>query len=420
MEKLTLKNFLNINSIELDLAKINIVIGTQASGKSIIAKLIYFFQNFFVEYRISILKSQNEGEFYQTIIKRFQEIFPDYTWNSQEFEIGYKINDYYINIYTKPVPENKYKIFLKYSDYLVKIRETLISEFRQNISEENNIKSPREYLEEIFSKHILRGQDMSTLDFPTFIPAGRSFFAFLQNNIFSLLSNNIPIDYFLQEFGSNYEQIKKTYPLSIDLCQENDSINDLIQKIIMGNYLHENGQDWISMNDERKINLLNSSSGQQEALPMVLILAVLPFSTSSNRTFIIEEPEAHLFPTSQKHIVSLISLVFNATHKKHKFFIATHSPYTLTAFNNLIQAGNALKTIKAKTEQNNLLENLFKLVPENEMLDIKDIGAYTLKNGTLESIINEENNWIDTNIIDDVSNEFSNTFEKLIELEIGE
>ncbi|MBK1990190.1 hypothetical protein A0J48_022135, partial [Sphaerospermopsis aphanizomenoides BCCUSP55] len=98
----------------------------------------------------------------------------------------------------------------------------------------------------------------------------------------------------------------------------------------------------------------------------------------------------------------------------------THSPYILTAFNNLIQAGNTLKAIKEKPEQSHLLDDLFKIVPESQILDINDIGAYTIKDGMIESIINEENNLIDTNIIDDVSNEFSRVFEKLLDLEFGE
>ncbi|MFM7371507.1 MAG: hypothetical protein ACKO2Z_27710, partial [Sphaerospermopsis kisseleviana] len=126
------------------------------------------------------------------------------------------------------------------------------------------------------------------------------------------------------------------------------------------------------------------------------------------------------FPTSQKHIVSLISQVFNTTERKHKFIITTHSPYILTAFNNLIQAGNTFKALKEKPEPNDLLRELFKIVPENQMLDINDIAAYTIKNGMIESLINEENHLIDTNIIDDVSNEFSMIFEKLIDLEFGE
>ncbi|MDM3855588.1 MAG: AAA family ATPase [Aphanizomenon gracile PMC649.10] len=204
----------------------------------------------------------------------------------------------------------------------------------------------------------------------------------------------------------------------------NDSIDELINQIIVGNYSYEKDQDWIlytnETNKNRRTNLSHSSSGQQEALPMTLILAILPFISSTTRLFIIEEPEAHLFPTSQKHIVSLISQVFNTTEKKHKFFITTHSPYILTAFNNLIQAGNTLKALREKPEQNDLLEALFKIVPENQTLDINDVAAYTIKNGMIESLINEDNNLIDTNIIDEVSNEFSQVFEKLIELEFGE
>ena len=103
--------------------------------------------------------------------------------------------------------------------------------------------------------------------------------------------------------------------------------------------------------------------------------------------------------------MSLISQVFNTTERKHKFIITTHSPYILTAFNNLIQAGNTLKALKKKPERNDLLVDLFKIVPEYQILDINDIGAYTIKNGMIESLINQENSLIDTNIIDDVSND---------------
>ncbi|MFM8004352.1 MAG: hypothetical protein ACKO86_05265, partial [Dolichospermum sp.] len=92
----------------------------------------------------------------------------------------------------------------------------------------------------------------------------------------------------------------------------------------------------------------------------------------------------------------------------------------LTAFNNLIQAGNTLKALREKPEQNDLLKDLFKIVPESQILDINDVAAYTIKNGMIESLINEDNNLIDANIIDEVSNEFSQVFEKLIELELGE
>ncbi len=237
------------------------------------------------------------------------------------------------------------------------------------------------------------------------------------------MSQDIIIDYFLTEFGSDYEKVKSLYKnrelfnlQKIDF----DAVDELINKIIVGNYVYEKGEDWIyNSHNKRRINLSNSSSGQQEALPMVLVLAVLPFMTQT-RFFIIEEPEAHLFPQSQKYIVNLISLIFNLTDKKHKFLITTHSPYILTAFNNLIQAGNTLQALRKKSENKSLIQKLIKIIPENRMLDISDIGVYTIQDGKIKSIINQENQLIDTNIIDDISNEFSREFDELLELELGE
>jgi predicted ATPase len=429
MEKLTIKNFLNINDIEFNLSKINIIIGQQASGKSVIAKLVYFFKDFFIKYRSSIQNKQKKAEFDRNIIITFKIIFPEYSWKNQEFQILYEFDSYSVDLNNKKSDDKKFKLCLTYSEYLVKIRRKLLSEYDKKTieyAENNPEKIIEEYYNTIFPEYVLRNNHVNSLDLVTFIPAGRSFFANLQNNIFSFLSENIVIDYFLKEFGSAYERVKNLYHLRkfIHLLKPNDSIDELINQIIVGNYSYEKDQDWIlytnETNKNRRTNLSYSSSGQQEALPMTLILAILPFISSTTRLFIIEEPEAHLFPTSQKHIVSLISQVFNITEKKHKFFITTHSPYILTAFNNLIQAGNTLKVLKEKPEQNDLLRELFKIVPENQMLDINDIAAYTIKNGMIESLINEENHLIDTNIIDDVSNEFSRVFEKLIELEFGE
>ncbi|MFM6200890.1 MAG: hypothetical protein ACKPE1_17420, partial [Dolichospermum sp.] len=276
MEKLTVKNFLNIKDIEFNLSKINIIIGQQASGKSVIAKLVYFFKDFFIKYRSSIQNKQKKAEFDRSIITTFKIIFPEYSWKNQEFQILYEFDSYSIALNNQKSDDKKSKLSLIYSEHLVKVRRKILSDYNKKTTEyaENNPEKIEEYYNTIFTEYILRDNHFNSLELVTFIPAGRSFFANLQNNIFSFLSENIVIDYFLKEFGSAYERVKNSYHFRklIHAFKLNDSIDELINQIIVGNYSYEKDQDWIlytnETNKNRRTNLSHSSSGQQEALPM--------------------------------------------------------------------------------------------------------------------------------------------------------
>jgi predicted ATPase len=45
-ERLIIRNFAGIMNIKVEIKKINIIIGPQASGKSVCAKLLFFFKSF--------------------------------------------------------------------------------------------------------------------------------------------------------------------------------------------------------------------------------------------------------------------------------------------------------------------------------------------------------------------------------------
>ena len=80
-----------------------------------------------------------------------------------------------------------------------------------------------------------------------------------------------------------------------------------------------------------KINF--SSSGQQECV-WILNLLFYYIVQQKEILFIIEEPESHLFPESQKYITELIALVNNCGHS---IVLTTHSPYVLGTLNNLLK-----------------------------------------------------------------------------------
>ncbi len=467
MERLLVDNFLNLKHIELDVAKINIIIGRQAQGKSVLAKLVYFFRQFITNFHECIFPLDNSinnkvEEINIIILNLFKKIFPEYSWKNQEFEIKYyfsgskfHFSENQMFVYLKKNKKFSDDLSLLYSDNLSVILDNwikLIDNFTVNkfdiFTKNTKLKlSDSEYISileqlqemennrmgDIMTQRILKYMKrnnsayllMEILDFKKniFIPSVRSFFmSYILKNVFSFLSQDIDIDYFSKGLGVTYEQAKNNYlAVKLERNKELLQINEITNNIIHGNYLQESDQDWIIHQDNRKVRLSDASSGQQEALPITLILSVLPFlKDAQSYHFFIEEPEAHLFPDAQKYMVELFSLVFNLTEKKNGFFITTHSPYILTAFNNLIQAGNARKKIAERGNKPEELKKLYSIVSEDKILDIEDLGVYTLENGKLKSIIEEENRLIDENIIDEISDEIGSIFDKLVDLELGE
>ena len=165
--------------------------------------------------------------------------------------------------------------------------------------------------------------------------------------------------------------------------------------------------------DGRRISIANSSSGQQETLPLTIILAALPFIASPpvGQTVYIEEPEAHLFPSAQRNIVELIATVFNYRKEQLQFFITTHSPYVLTALNNLLQAG-----LLYEESSEDIQHQLEKIVSRYKSLDVDDLSAYVLSDGKCNSIVCPDTGLIDARVIDSVSDELAIEFDQLLNL----
>jgi len=407
MERLKIKNFLIIKKCDIDVGRLTLIIGPQASGKSIIAKMLYFFRKFIsTDYLFSAQNLETKKQFEKRGKANFGEYFPKYTWNEQEFEIIYQINEFELSLVHRKGKNGKLSLKLDYSKNLIRLHQKSKSEYRA-IKDEYLTK---EGFQEFIPYLIIKFAFGDNFFMPVFIPAGRAFFFNLQKNIFSLLANDIRIDPFMEYFGAFYEKIKKIDSEENEASEVRNKINSLAEAILSGKYSYENEQDWIEHNN-KKVNLASASSGQQEALPMLMILSSF-FVLASNEkyVFFIEEPEAHLFPVSQKHIVSIIALIYNKRHDN--FVITTHSPYILTAINNLILASEVSKEKSP--------EQVGKIIDLDCAVRYEDVKAYTIRQGIVESIMDEENRLIGPTVIDSVSDEFDNVFDALIRLQMDE
>lgn len=415
MESIEIKGFLTIDHAYLEIKKINILIGPQAQGKSVIAKLVYFFKHFFLDIFMGSIKTQSpKQEADKKNQVQFEKIFPRYTWEDQEFSICYKYENYDVTIIGIK-EKNKFTLKFNYSKELSDYQQYFASTYQQATKEAKLLEANNDFLDvtdDLFEQMIKADIPGSMLNNSSvFIPAGRSFFATLQRNIFSFLANDIDIDPLIQEFGARYASAKRfNQSNALNHPEVNETIikkiNRFVYDIAMGEYLYADEQDWI-LSNQKRTNLAHASSGQQESLPMLLILKVWPFIFWQKKpsTFFIEEPEAHLFPSSQKKIISLIATIFNACG--NYFFITTHSPYILTAINNLVVGQDAYDKASGNTEQ---LKRLEKVLPVNELIHLEDVSAYTLSNGKVESIIDLEDRLIGANLLDTVSDEFDTAF----------
>lgn len=424
MEKLVIDNFLAIEHAEIEIKKINLFIGPQAQGKSLISKLIYFFK----EYPQTLIEAvkrgiQTKDECDRFTLAKFEKIFPRYTWRNDKFKITYSCD--YFSISITNLPNGNKAENNKKSALILKSDDVFKDAFEEMLETKKN--SEFDFL--IFFDHILmRLLHANYLETALYVPAGRSFFASLDINIFTFISSEIKIDYFLALFGKYYRETMElikdgTYEDLEEDQEKANRVNRLVNQTICGEFLLENDQSWIVENN-RKTRIEDTSSGQQAALPIVLLLSTVPYhralsSHSSPSHFVIEEPEAHLFPVSQNDIVLLVANAYNRLRDcnisgsgVNSFTIATHSPYILTAFNNLIQAGNV-----AASKNHEDLDELRSVVPESEWVDFNDVTAYVVNNGMVKSILNQELKLIDANMIDEVSDDLAAKFEKLICME---
>jgi len=374
MSILKINKFLFLENIEYKSKKFNVIIGKQASGKSLIVKLDYFFKEIiFKKTLISILRKETKSEFEENIKNTFELYFPKYTWEKEEINIEFKKENYLISI-TKTKRMKNIKLTLNKA----------ILTFKNNLKKE---------LKDNPIDNLINFHKQYNIPKIIFIPAVRSFLANIEKTFFQLTLEKTNLDPFLVILGTHYEQIKNKLHIST-----NENIKKLMLEILDGEYIFKNDESWIQKNN-KLTKVIHSSSGQQEALPMINLISY--YAHTQNNLFYVEEPEAHLFPKSQKNIIELLAIFYK---NNNNISITTHSPYILSSINNLIILNEAIK-------------KGYKKELEYKSIDINDVSAYILENNQLKNII--EDNLIDASKIDNISNEINEEFDEYMNLIYG-
>ena len=182
-------------------------------------------------------------------------------------------------------------------------------------------------------------------------------------------------------------------------------------------------------NKEYEIDLKNSSSGTQNAIPLSLIAEHFSkhfdFEEAFNRSLLIflsktdnltdfkpvknlgdiqkklfihiEEPELSLFPEAQCELISdLISKCFVNNLNSIDLIFSTHSPYIINHLNLLIKAYDCNQLI------------------DGAKIDFDKLAVYQIEDGRIESLIVQNQKIVNTNTLSDTINNIYDRFNQLI------
>lgn len=411
-EKLIIRNFGGIAHMELEFKRINLFIGPQASGKSLVVKLVYFFRGFFQGAFHPILNSKGEEGVMDDFFERFSERFLSGSGVHDDFLIRFEIGEEHWEV----VKAKEKNVDLKISAGVIAALRGVIDRYAQLRAE--LAQNPGAFgasplgLRAAFSAEFLRLIPKELIAQPVFIPAGRGFFTSIRSSVFSYFREKRRFDPFFIDFADELESALRYSPPTFSQGDFTvDRFDSLFHQVLKGEYQLEGDEPFIIQPDRRKAHLSMASSGQQEALPLLLLLKQFRTYTSMVGNFdplFIEEPEGHVFPIAQKQLVHLMAHVFNRGHVQ--LFITTHSPFILTAFNNLLQGGSALAQHPERADA------IAQIVPKEELLHIRDVAAYTLNAGRALNMVDDEVGLIQAQLIDAVTEEIAMEFDQILDM----
>ena len=433
-ENLKIVNFAGIKYLDIDLANLTLLLGPQAVGKSVVLKLVYFFRSlreYILEFYGGILGKYNPDELETYLLEinqdkelrsylsqKFLDIFPLGCYQgscNEQTVISYDSGN--LQKWTVTIDCENGRALLNEEHGLLKQIEQCFADAKETFESEQNplliyldenipIYPNKKTLLSIFEENFRK---FLPQEFNIFIPAGRSFFAIVNKNVWYNVSDQktFSLDPMFTDFGRWYSFFQRLYT-------DDELSSSLIKNKLQGAYIREGNCDYIQHQDGRRVELHLASSGQQELIPLAIILEVLLFFESGDHSIniYIEEPEAHLFPEAQKETAYAIAKVLNRLMEKPgaRIFLSSHSPYIMTSFNNLLQAGQIISETPEKSD------SVEKIVPKGTALQPNVTAAYFL-DGESKNIM--EDGLIDAEKMDSVSYTIMDDYDQLMELKVG-
>ena len=404
-EVLSVRNFGPIQEADIEVKDLTILVGPQATGKSITAQLLYLMYglerltNHSVEQSLDerqhVLQARDAPVSYTRDPALESAITAVEWWFGSDVSVYASANTALCWNPQSPSIDTEYE--MQWDDTGPKLSRAL----------EARIRSKQ------FPLHISRRLQV-------YIPAGRALYSFMPPaSALSFLSRNpFRVQWpgyvitFYETLGAAIRQLWRRQgftQLTAADAFPNTELNAAIEFVhsrmdaaIKGQVRYNS--DTVALEvGEQLLRPETVAAGQMEIWPFWTILQeiLLPKIELPRDRVYFEEPEAHLHPGAQRHILDSIACLVRLGMQ---FVITTHSPYVLYAINNALMAQQVLDEGKGLPPG----------IPQEITLRADQVAAYRFSaNGHVYDIMDAEVGLIDEDELDQVADDLGSDFTSL-------
>jgi hypothetical protein len=392
-EQLTIRDFGPIRDAQIEVRDLTVLVGPQATGKSLAAQLLYYMRGLesLAPHSIgtSLGRRRTKPEDQDTEATPDTDSPLSSTLSGLEWWLGNDLSVYVTSqteVSWNPMsPSEKTEYRISWDNEGPKLNKAL----------DRRIRKERGFPRQVY------------------IPAGRALYSFLPPASALLFSARSRLKWpgyiptFYEALADALDQLWKEQergrqPTLFEAVVDYTFLRERIDAIFKGQIRY--GPDTVSLEVKgKRLRAETIAAGQMEIWPFWAMLQVGFKSGIETSRIYFEEPEAHLHPEAQRGVMEIMAYLVG---QQGQFVITTHSPYILYAINNSLMARKVLDTGRALPPE----------IPEEIALSPRQVAAYRFSSdGTVHNIVDEKVGLIDENELDRVADELGATFTRLQE-----
>lgn len=404
LHRVSIRKLGPVRECEIEIKQFNVFTGPQSSGKSTIAKAIYYARSMKQDILNIMMQGGpagyigNKSERWLSTMQQFMrdkflQIFGTSWIMPEDMELRYTFEeekDIHVLLKEDKYNSGKNYIYIEFGNGIV---EYFYELDRRTV--------PEPTAEQMEAERKILSRVLNDPYETVYIPAGRSLITLLSDQLNYIFLNNAQmrtIDYVTKKFIENILRIKPIFSHGMEgyleeiknapeLCRkyvENrpviNLLIDCVKKVVQGSYRYVDGEERLYLDEKKYVKISFVSSGQQEIVWVFNLLFY--YLANDKRVFVIlEEPESHLYPDSQRLTGEFLGAFLNSG--RNAILVTTHSPYLLGTFNYMLQAGQCSRVTPAAERVKKVLRKRFWLVTD-------EVKAYFINGHKIENALDEE------------------------------